>query len=70
MNAQIYKITFDLLEKDFKDLENLSKEKNMKIADLVRLSLSNYVFMNNAVEKGGNILIVDKDEIINKIIFK
>ncbi len=70
MNAQIYKITFDLLEKDFKDLENLSKEKNMKIADLVRLSLSNYVFMNNAVENGGNILIVDKDEIINKIIFK
>lgn len=42
-----YKISFNLLEKDFNSIDNLAKEKNIKIADLIRLALANYIFMKN-----------------------
>ncbi len=65
-----YKISFNLLEKDFNSIDNLAKEKNIKIADLIRLALANYIFMKNEISKGSEIIIEDKDGKMNKIMFK
>lgn len=70
MKNLIYKVSFELLEKDFNDLDELAKEKKMNIADLTRLALSNYFFMNNEVSNGGKILIEDKENKMSQIIFK
>jgi hypothetical protein len=67
---KIYKTSFNLSSSDFETLEILAKEKNVTKADIIRQALSNLKFINETVKKGGSVLIEDKNQKINKVIFR
>jgi len=70
MDNKIYKTSFNLSANDFRLLESLAQEKNVTKADIVRQALSNFKFIEETREKGGSILIEDKNKQISKVIFR
>lgn len=70
MNNKIYKTSFNLSAADFKLLESLAEAKDVTKADIIRQALSNFKFIEETREKGGSILIEDKNKQINKVIFR
>ena len=70
MSNRIYKTSFNLSESDFKILESLAEAKDVTKADIIRQALSNFKFIEDTREKGGSILIEDKNKHINKVIFR
>lgn len=67
---KIYKVSFNLQEKDYKAVEKMAFEKNVPLGDIIRDALSYYQFMNNIIKDNGKILIEDKDENLQLVTFK
>jgi len=66
---KIYKVSFDLNKDDFKMLENMAKERNISIADVIRQALSYYKFFDDSIKKKSKILVEDKYHNLNKVVF-
>lgn len=70
MENKVYKTSFNLSADDFKLLETLANNKGVTKADIVRQALSNYKFINDTINEGGNVLVEDKSHRISKVIFR
>ncbi|MDQ1830744.1 ribbon-helix-helix protein, CopG family [Massilia scottii] len=69
MSNTVYKTSFALSEDDFKMLEELAASRGVTKGDIVRQALSDFNFFQEMREKGGHILIEDKDRKLSKVIF-
>ena len=65
-----YKVSFNLLERDFEMLDQLAKEKGLSKADIIRHALAQYDWMDTAIRNGANILVEDKHHQLRKVIFQ
>ncbi len=63
-----YKVSFNLLERDFEMLDQLAKEKGLSKADIIRHALAQYGWMDTAIRNGANILVEDKHHQLRKVI--
>lgn len=70
MSNKIYKISFDLLESDFKMLEGLAENRNVVKADIIRQALSYFKFIEEARKKGSSVLVEDNKKQLHKVVFK
>lgn len=70
MTDKIYRITFDLLEDDFKTLESLATDNNLTKSDVIRHGVAYYNFIANTIKEGGSLLVEDKCGNLNKVIIK
>lgn len=70
MSEKIYKVSFNLQPADFRLLESFALAKGVSTADIIRMALGYYKFLQDAQARGDTILVEDAQKNLSKVVLK
>lgn len=67
---KIIKTTFNLTSDTFDSLASIAEKREATVSHTIRVAIANFLFLQGAIEEGGEILIKEKGDNIKRIAFR
>jgi predicted DNA-binding protein len=67
---KVVKVSFNLAPEVVDVLKDLASKRGMTVTDVLRRAIGTEKFVQNEIDKGGKILVEEKDKSIKQVVFR
>jgi predicted DNA-binding protein len=70
VEGKVVKVSFNLAPEVVDVLKDLASKRGMTVTDVLRRAIGTEKFVQNEIDKGGKILVEEKDKSIKQVVFR